>query len=151
MKKFTENLNSKSIFDDVEILKSMLSGLKYSIKYLMFTERDGDLYNLIPEKDNNFWINKKFMQDYSGTTGKVFAYKIILYSDLPVLARDAQREGSSYYQINDDFFELMERIEHLKYEMETEGYTLSISFSRAGYASPSNLPIQILIFNGKFK
>ena len=60
MKKFTENLNNKSIFDDVELLKSMLSGLKYNIKYLMFTERDGDLYNLIPPNDNNFWINKKF-------------------------------------------------------------------------------------------
>lgn len=153
MKKFTENLNTKSIFDDVGILKSMLSniGVSYKIKYLMFTERDGDLYNLIPAKDNNFWINKEFMNDYSGTKGKVFAYQIIFHTDLPILTKDAQRVGALYYQLSDDFFELMEKIEHLKYEMETDGYTLSISFNGTGNINPSTLPIQILIFNGKFK
>lgn len=150
MKKFTENLNNKSIFDDVELLKSMLSGLKYNIKYLMFTERDGDLYNLIPPNDNNFWINKKFMQDYSGTTGKVLAYKVILDTNSPVLTRDAQRIGVPYYLLNEDFFELIEKIEHLKYEMETEGYTLSVSFSTSAQ-NTSVVPVQILILNGKFK
>lgn len=152
MKKFTENLNNKSIFDDVELLKSMLSGLKYNIKYLMFTERDGDLYNLIPPNDNNFWINKKFMQDYSGTTGKVLAYKVILDTNSPVLTRDAQRIGVPYYLLNEDFFELIEKIEHLKYEMETEGYTLSVSFStKSRFINTSVVPVQILILNGKFK
>ena len=150
MKKFTENLNNKSIFDDVELLKSMLSGLKYNIKYLMFTERDGDLYNLIPPNDNNFWINKKFRQAQSGTTGKVLAYKVILDTNSPVLTRDAQRIGVPYYLLNEDFFELIEKIEHLKYEMETEGYTLSVSFSTSAQ-NTSVVPVQILILNGKFK
>ena len=100
MKKFTENLNTKSIFDDVGILKSMLSniGVSYKIKYLMFTERDGDLYNLVPAKDNNFWINKEFMNDYSRTTGKVFAYQIIFHTDLPILQK--MHKEQEHYIIN---------------------------------------------------
>lgn len=149
MKKFTENINQKSIFDDVEILKPMLSSLgNYKIQTCIFTERGEDLLNIVSPRNCIIWNEKEFMKHNVKTSNQVFAYKIIITNEINPLVRDAQRSGNIFYIINGDFFELMEKIDHLKYDLETDGYTTAISFDDE---DKTNLPISLMIFNGKFK
>lgn len=164
IKKFNESINDKkSIFTDKKLMKDFLkpiSNLSYTVYYKAYTSYDDgefeDLLPLVPKSDkdfsNDFWT--KFLEDK-------FFNRLIKASIIDInteifasLTADQQRGGRYFSKLKDNFIDVLEKIESLKYDAQSEGYTLSVFMKNDGFNAETtyncNAQISLLILDGYY-
>lgn len=174
IRRFNES-KEESIFDNQEILKKYLgpiSNLNLSIHYKVFKNIIAEeIYPLTSQTKNGFhdidWIKSNFRPqgdaiEYfnNGVKTGQFLRGIIIDIIEPNLienlSTDEQRGGRVFSKLSPDFIHILEKIEDLKLDIETEGYTVGVylsSFPQSFYGKTnfsSDAPISLLILDGSF-
>ncbi len=164
IKRFESVSGEKNIFDDQSLLHELLLPLTkfgngYKINYGLMGVQQNNLYPLevkfntaVSYKDSpmgNDIFSGDWIEDYASTPF-VKVYYIYLENDYLVpLFRHPQRSGRLFCNFGNDFFEMIETIERIKYDCESEGYTVSVSFLTENPKVQTQIVLSIV--EGKFK